>query len=57
MALKFKDLNVKYGISSTSKDGCGDTNANTNVNSITALDGISLEVNKGECVAVIGESG
>ncbi len=57
MALKFKDLNVKYAISSTSKDGCGDTNANTNVNSITALDGISLEVNKGECVAVIGESG
>lgn len=57
MALKFKDLNVKYAISSTSKDGCGDTNASTNVNSITALDGISLEVNKGECVAVIGESG
>ncbi len=55
MALKFKDLNVKYAISGTSKDGCGD--ANTNVNSITALDGISLEVNKGECVAVIGESG
>ncbi len=57
MALKFKDLNVKYAISSTSKDGCDDTNANTNVNYITALDDISLEVKKGECVAVIGESG
>ncbi|HJH31908.1 MAG TPA: ABC transporter ATP-binding protein [Methanosarcinaceae archaeon] len=55
MSLKFKDLNVKYGISSTSKDCCDD--GNTNVSSITALDSISLEINKGECVAVIGESG
>ena len=59
MTLKFKDLTVKYTISGTLKDGSGDTNINpnTNTNAITALDNISLEINQGECVAVIGESG
>lgn len=53
MSLKFKDLNVKYGMSSEHEDIGNGANANI----ITALDDISLEINKGECVAVIGESG
>jgi peptide/nickel transport system ATP-binding protein len=55
MALKFKDLNVKYGIYDAPEDIC--TNTSTITNTITALEDISLEINNGECVAVIGESG
>ena len=55
MALKFKDLNVKYEIFDTLKDN--GVNNNTENHSITALEDISLEINNGECVAVIGESG
>lgn len=43
--LKIKNLNVQYRISGTSNG------------SITALDNICLNVNKGECVSIIGESG
>lgn len=46
--LKFKNLNVQYRISDTS---------NASDKSIIALDNISLNVNKGECVSIIGESG
>ena len=57
MALKFKDLNVKYGIYDAPEDICANTSTITNTNTITALEDISLEINNGECVAVIGESG
>nr|QNO45981.1 vitamin B12 import ATP-binding protein BtuD [Methanosarcinales archaeon ANME-2c ERB4]QNO46067.1 vitamin B12 import ATP-binding protein BtuD [Methanosarcinales archaeon ANME-2c ERB4]QNO48858.1 vitamin B12 import ATP-binding protein BtuD [Methanosarcinales archaeon ANME-2c ERB4] len=45
MPLQFKNLNVQYGISGSPDDH------------ITALDNISIKINKGECVSVVGESG
>ena len=45
MSLQFKNLNVQYGISGSPDD------------SITALNNISIKINKGECVSVVGESG
>jgi len=45
MPLQFKNLNVQYGISGSPDDR------------ITALDNISMRINDGECVSVVGELG